>query len=79
MDGHLLAIVTPNARETTVPTFEPTNIKPLADLIEREILDNPGFSGVAQNSNVEIPSVSELSVRLSRRTHSDTAGTVKVL
>jgi molybdopterin-guanine dinucleotide biosynthesis protein B len=60
MDSSLLAVVTPSARETTVPTFEPTNIKPLADLIEREILGNPGFSGVTQNSNVEIPSVSQL-------------------
>jgi formylmethanofuran dehydrogenase subunit E len=60
MDSNLLAVVTPSARETTVPTFEPTNIKPLADLIEREILGNPGFSGVTQNSNVEIPSVSQL-------------------
>jgi molybdopterin-guanine dinucleotide biosynthesis protein MobB len=60
MDSSLLAVVTPIARETKVPTFEPTNIKPLADLIEREILGNPGFSGVTQNSNVEIPSVSQL-------------------
>jgi formylmethanofuran dehydrogenase subunit E len=37
-DGHLLAFVTPNAAKTPVPTFEPSSIKPLADLIEREVL-----------------------------------------
>lgn len=37
-DGHLLAIVTPGAPETAVPTFDPSSIKPLADLIEREVL-----------------------------------------
>lgn len=44
-DGHLLAVVTPSARQTTVPSFEPNSIKPLADLIEREILSKSGFSG----------------------------------
>jgi formylmethanofuran dehydrogenase subunit E len=37
-DGYLLAFVTPNAAKTPVPTFEPSSIKPLADLIEREVL-----------------------------------------
>jgi len=37
-DGHLLAFVTPSAHQTTVPTFEPSSIKPLADLIERKVL-----------------------------------------
>jgi formylmethanofuran dehydrogenase subunit E len=37
-DGHLLAFVTPGAPKSPVPTFEPSSIKPLADLIEREIL-----------------------------------------
>jgi len=45
MDGNLLAIVAPTARESAVPMFEPSSIKPLADLIEREILGKPGFSG----------------------------------
>ena len=62
MDGHLLAFVTPSAPQTTVPTFEPTNIKPLADLIEREVLGKPGFPGVTKNSSFEIPSVSQLPV-----------------
>jgi hypothetical protein len=30
--------VTPSARQTALPTFAPSEIKPLADLIEREIL-----------------------------------------
>ena len=38
MDGHLLAVVTPAVRATEVPSFEPGSIKPLADLIERQIL-----------------------------------------
>jgi molybdopterin-guanine dinucleotide biosynthesis protein MobB len=38
LDGNLLAFVTPSAPKTPVPTFEPTDIKPLADLIEREVL-----------------------------------------
>ena len=38
MDSHLLAIVTPNARQIAVPMFTPNNIEPLADLIEREVL-----------------------------------------
>ena len=63
MDGHLLAIVTPSARQTTVPSFDPNSIKPLADLIEREVLGNPGFSSVTKYSDVEIPSVSPLPVR----------------
>ena len=62
MDGNVLAFVTPSAHQTTVPTFEPTNIKPLADLIEREVLGKPGFPGVTKNSNFEIPSVSQLPV-----------------
>lgn len=38
MDSHLLAIVTPHARQDAVPMFMPNSIEPLADLIEREIL-----------------------------------------
>jgi formylmethanofuran dehydrogenase subunit E len=38
MDKNLIAIVTPSARPMAVPSFEPNSIKPLADLIEREIL-----------------------------------------
>jgi formylmethanofuran dehydrogenase subunit E len=49
-DSHLLAIVTPSAPKTPVPAFEPTNIKPLADLIEREVLGNLGSPGVTKNS-----------------------------
>ena len=37
-DGHLLAIVTPSARQSPVPSFEPNSIEPLADLIEKKIL-----------------------------------------
>ncbi|HXF76719.1 MAG TPA: molybdopterin-guanine dinucleotide biosynthesis protein B [Methylomirabilota bacterium] len=37
-DGNLLAVVSTGAPRTTVPTFAPGEIKPLADLIEREIL-----------------------------------------
>ena len=49
-DGHLLAFVTPSAPKTPVPAFEPTNIKPLADLIEREVLGKPRFPGITKNS-----------------------------
>jgi len=59
-DENLLAIVTPSPRLTTVASFKPNRIKPLADLIEREILEKPGFSIVTKNSNSEIPSVSQL-------------------
>jgi len=38
IDGNLIAFVTPSAHPSAVPTFTPNNIKPLADLIEREIL-----------------------------------------
>jgi formylmethanofuran dehydrogenase subunit E len=38
MDGNLLAIVAPTLRQTAVPAFAPSEIKPLADLIEREII-----------------------------------------
>ena len=38
MDGNLLAIVAPTPRQTAVPAFAPSEIKPLADLIEREII-----------------------------------------
>jgi hypothetical protein len=62
LDGNLLAFVTAGAPQTTVPTFEPTNIKLLADLIEREVLGKPGFPGVTKNFNFEIPSVSQLPV-----------------
>ena len=37
-DGNLLAFVTASVRQSAVPTFAPGNIKPLADLIERQIL-----------------------------------------
>jgi formylmethanofuran dehydrogenase subunit E len=37
-DRHLLAFVTPGAPTTPVPTFEPSSVKPLADLIEKAIL-----------------------------------------
>ena len=63
MEGNLLAIVAPTARESAVPRFEPRSIKPVADLIEREVLGKSGFPGVTQNSNFEIPSVSQLPVR----------------
>jgi len=62
MDRNLVAMVTPSAPQTTVPTFAPTNIKPLADLIEHDVLGKPGFPGVTKNSNFEIPSVSQLPV-----------------
>jgi hypothetical protein len=39
MDSHLPAVVTPGARLTEVPSFEPGSIKPLADLNERQILN----------------------------------------
>jgi formylmethanofuran dehydrogenase subunit E len=38
MDKNLLAIVAPTARQSAVPRFEPSSIKPLADLIEREVI-----------------------------------------
>ena len=37
-DENLLAIVTPSARQTALPTFATNEIKPLADLIEREVI-----------------------------------------
>ncbi len=40
-DGNLLAVVSTGAPRTTVPTFAPGDIKPLADLIEREVLARP--------------------------------------
>ena len=61
-DENLIAIITPSARPTPVPSFEPSGITPLVDLIEREVLGKPGFSGVTKNSNFEIPSVSQLPV-----------------
>jgi len=45
MNGNLLAIVAPTPRESAVPRFEPSSIKPLADLIEMKVLGKPGFSG----------------------------------
>jgi len=45
-----------------VPSFETNSIKPLADLIEREVLGKPGFPGIPKNSNFDIPSVSQLPV-----------------
>jgi molybdopterin-guanine dinucleotide biosynthesis protein B len=38
LDDHLLAFVTPHARQATVPIFAPSHIKSLADFIERELL-----------------------------------------
>ena len=38
LDDHLLAIVTPNARQSPFASFTPTSIAPIADFIEREIL-----------------------------------------
>jgi len=38
MDCHLLAFVTSSAPETPVPAFAPDSIKPLADLIEKQLL-----------------------------------------
>ena len=38
IDGNLLAFVTPTPRPSPIPMFAPSAIKPLADLIEREIL-----------------------------------------
>jgi molybdopterin-guanine dinucleotide biosynthesis protein B len=37
-DCHLLAFVTSSAPETPVPSFAPDSIKPLADLIEKQLL-----------------------------------------
>lgn len=39
LDGNLLAVVTPTPRQSAVPRFAPSEIKPLADLIERKILN----------------------------------------
>ena len=58
MDENLLAIVAPTARESAVPRFEPSSLKSLADLIEREVLGKPGFPVVTKNSNFEVSSVS---------------------
>jgi len=38
MDRNLIAIVTPSMRPMAVPNFDPNSIKPLADLIEREVI-----------------------------------------
>jgi molybdopterin-guanine dinucleotide biosynthesis protein B len=38
IDGNLLAFVTPNGCQMTVPTFAPNDITPLADFIERNLL-----------------------------------------
>ena len=56
-DGHLIAFVTPSAAKTPVPTFEPNSIKPLADLIEREVLGKPAVPRRYENANFEITSV----------------------
>ncbi len=45
MDENLIAIVGPVERDDAVPSFTPGSIKPLADLIEREILGKPAFPG----------------------------------
>lgn len=37
-DPHLLALVTPNEHKSSVPIFAPASIKPIADLIEREVM-----------------------------------------
>ena len=39
-DDHLLAFVAPSPPKSAVPTFEPSNIKPLADLIERRFYES---------------------------------------
>lgn len=41
-DENLLAIVAPTLRESAVPMFTPSEIEPLADLIERDILVRKG-------------------------------------
>jgi formylmethanofuran dehydrogenase subunit E len=37
-DEHLIAVVTASPRQTTVPSFAPDRIQPLADLIERKVI-----------------------------------------
>jgi formylmethanofuran dehydrogenase subunit E len=61
-DPQLLATVGPATGDASIASFEPDAIKPLADLIEREVLGKPGASGVTKNSNFEIPSVSQIPV-----------------
>ena len=39
-DGSLVAIVTANGHRSALPTFAPTSIAPIADLIEREVLND---------------------------------------
>lgn len=38
MDRNLIALVTPGAGPTALPSFAPSDIKPLADLIERQVI-----------------------------------------
>jgi hypothetical protein len=54
--------VGPATGDASIASFEPDAIKPLADLIEREVVGKRGFPGVTKNSNFEIPSVSQLPV-----------------
>jgi molybdopterin-guanine dinucleotide biosynthesis protein len=61
-DPQLLATVGPATGDASIASFEPDAIKPLADLIEREVLGKPGVAGVTKNSKFEIPSVSQLPV-----------------
>ena len=61
-DPQLLATVGSATGDASIASFEPDAIKPLADLIEREVLGKPGFPAVTKNSNFEIPSVSQLPV-----------------
>jgi molybdopterin-guanine dinucleotide biosynthesis adapter protein len=61
-DPQLLATVGPATGDATIASFEPDAVKPLADLIEREVLGKTGFAGVTKNSNFEIPSISQLPV-----------------
>ena len=37
-DENLIAIITPSARPTAVPSFAPSSITPLVDLIEKKML-----------------------------------------
>jgi len=61
-DPQLLATMGPATGDASIASFAPDAIKPLADLIEREVVGKPGFPGVTKNSNFEIPSVSQLPV-----------------
>lgn len=49
-DVRLLAFVSPETTETTVPSFAPCSIKPLADLIEKRILQSERWRDAAPSS-----------------------------